>query len=301
MPSFIFNLDFVFRFFYTAAKPGETLMSIRQHLAPEELHKLYLDQQLTIEAIATRFGCSASTIRRRLKELAVPIRPRGSQIRRKWESRWSPELAYVVGLMATDGNLSKDGRHLALGSKDQELLETLRDCLSIENSISRTANGKGSYYYRLQWGDRSFYNWLLSIGLVPAKSLRLGPLVIPDEYFADFVRGCLDGDGSVNVYTDRYNVFKSETYVYTRLFVTIVSASFPFLAWLQNNIARLIGVQGGLFAKKSRQGHSPCWDLKYAKHASIRLLEWIYYAPDVPCLARKRDEARFFLRKSEGP
>src|SRR2546423_10250786 len=37
-------------------------------------------------------------------------------------------------------------------------------------------------------------------GLTPAKSLTLRPLVIPDEYFAEFFRGCIDGDGSVVVY-----------------------------------------------------------------------------------------------------
>lgn len=42
-------------------------------------------------------------------------------------------------------------------------------------------------------------------------------------------------------------------------------------------------------------GRSPAWHLKYAKHNSIRLLKWLYYADDVPCLARKRVKALPFL------
>src|SRR5438477_1744550 len=43
--------------------------------------------------------------------------------------------------------------------------------------------------------------------------------------------------------------------------------------------------------------------LRYAKAESIRLLAWMYYAPAVPCLYRKRTKAEGFLsslRKAAG-
>jgi hypothetical protein len=49
---------------------------------------------------------------------------------------------------------------------------------------------------------------------------------VPDEYFVDFLRSCIDGDGSITTYTDRYNTFKNPQYVYARLYVSLVSASF---------------------------------------------------------------------------
>jgi len=82
--------------------------------------------------------------------------------------------------------------------------------------------------------------------LTPAKSLTLGPLSVPDEYFTDFFRGCIDGDGSVLIYTDRYHVAKKESYVYERLYVSIVSASHSFIEWLQTTVSRLIGVEGSI-------------------------------------------------------
>ena len=37
------------------------------------------------------------------------------------------------------------------------------------------------------------------------------------------------------------------------------------------------------------------WKLRYAKAESLRLLPWIYYAANVPCLQRKRRIAERFL------
>ena len=133
------------------------------------------------------------------------------------------------------------------------------------------------------------------IGLTPAKSLTLRPLAIPDAVFADFVRGCIDGDGSVTVYVDRHNTDKSERYVYERLYVKLVSASRVFLDWVQATIRRILSMRGSITVQRA-QGRSPLWTLRYAKSESIELLRWIYYSPTVPCLARKRATADPFLQ-----
>ena len=142
----------------------------------------------------------------------------------------------------------------------------------------------------IQWGDRPFYTWLLSLGLMPAKSLRLGPIAVPDEFFPDFVRGCIDGDGSIVTYRDHFNARKKPTYVYDRLYVSIVSASPEFLPWIQEGVRRLCGIVGHLTVKRSEK-HNPLWRLRYAKRESAMLLSWIYYSPEVPSLRRKREHA----------
>ncbi len=125
------------------------------------------------------------------------------------------------------------------GLKDWDLLDTLRRCLQLTNLISHIRNRTGSFYHKVQWCYRSLYDWLLSIGLTPAKSLTLGPLAVPEKYFADFFRGCIDGDGTVLVYTDRYHAAKNERDVYQRLSVSLISASRPFVEWLQAEVQRL--------------------------------------------------------------
>lgn len=55
--------------------------------------------------------------------------------KRTKEIKWSPEIAYAVGLIATDGCLSIDGRHLDFTSKDIQLLETFKKCLELKSKI----------------------------------------------------------------------------------------------------------------------------------------------------------------------
>ncbi len=53
--------------------------------------------------------------------------------RSKVDTAWSPELAYVVGIIATDGNLSPDGRHINITSKDEEMVQTVKKLLRLDN------------------------------------------------------------------------------------------------------------------------------------------------------------------------
>ena len=261
------------------------------------LRRLYVDQRLTAEAIAARLGCSPITVFRRLRRFGIPARPRGPLHQARTlggDLAWSAGLAWAVGLIATDGNLSGDGRHLSVVSKDRDVLETLRVCLNIRAAITSHPGGHGHSALRVQWGDRHFYDWLLSIGLTPAKSLTLRPLAVPDTVFPDFLRGCIDGDGSITTYVDRYNTFKKPTYVYTRLFVSLVSASPRFLEWIRATVQRLAGLAGHLTVKRSTL-HSDLWCLRYAKRESLALLRWIYREPNAPCLGRKRKIAAEFL------
>lgn len=263
----------------------------------EVLQRMYVDERLTSGQIAARLGCTGTTILRRLRTSGIPVRARGPLVRGRdrlpSRTAWTPELAYVVGLIATDGNLSPDGRHLAIPSKDRSLLESIRTFLGLPNRIREQSTGPRPIY-RLQWGDRVFYDWLVSIGLTPAKSLTLQALAVPDSYFADFFRGCIDGDGSVLRYTDRYHAVKNEQYVYERLYVVLVSASRAFLQWIQATITRLVGVRGAISVNR-KPAARPLYALRYAKRESIPVLRWSYYAAGVPCLARKRARAAPFL------
>jgi hypothetical protein len=252
--------------------------------------------------LAVHYGLGASAIRRRLVELGIAARPRGpytgsAHALRDCDIAWGPAVAYAIGVIATDGNLSSDGRHLSVTSQDQDLLETIRSCLGLTNAITPTFNSAGQRYFRVQWGNRCFLKGLRRIGLTPAKSLTLGALVVPDSYFADFLRGCIDGDGSILTYTDRYHTRTKAKYVYERLAVCLVSGSPTFIEWVQATAHRLFGVSGARIRQPQRDGRAPQWLLKYGKRESLILLAVMYHAPDVPCLGRKRDKGLAFLAK----
>jgi LAGLIDADG-like domain len=265
------------------------------------LRQMYLDERLSTTEIARRLGCGTSTVTRRLHSLGVPRRRRGpapQSSRPSASLEWSPEMAWVVGLIATDGHLVAERRRIAITSKNLDLLQSVRRCLALSNRFVRVESPWGTGGYRLQWASGTFYAWLQGIGLTPRKSLTLGPLRIPDEYFADFFRGCIDGDGTILVYTDASHSYRKATYVYTRLYVSLVSASRSFVDWLRATVWRLKGLRGGVHVKWTPRGR-PVWVLRFSKTASVQLLRWMYHAPDVPCLARKRARAQRFILGAE--
>lgn len=207
---------------------------------------------------------------------------------------WSTELAYIIGLLTTDGNLSNDGRHISMRSSDLQLLDTFKKCLHLTNKIVQSHNDGFAKRpcYRIQFSNVQFYRWLLKIGLFPNKTYTIKSLNIPDPYFRDFLRGHLDGDGSITTYKDYYNTFKNPEYVYTRLWVVFISASEIHIKWIRDTIYRLTLLKGYLWKTKPKLPHKvSIWEVKYAKKESIKLLRWIYYNKNVPCLQRKRDIA----------
>jgi hypothetical protein len=263
------------------------------------LRKLYIEDAQTLDGIAKQFGFSQTTVRRRFRDLGIPARARGPMPRYAGDPRfalgtpfiWSGDIAYIVGLIATDGCLSRNGRTIAITSKDGHILDSVRGRLG-GGAIGLTTNGRGHWCYRYQFSNRGLYTWLLDLGLTPAKSLTLGELRIPDGVFRDFVRGCIDGDGSIVTYVDRFNTSKHPKYVYDRLYVSLVSASPTFLRWMQRSVSRLCEISGDLGVRPSKHPrHHDMWRLRYAKRESARLLTWIYYAPEILALHRKRGHA----------
>jgi len=259
------------------------------------LTQMYLCEEKTIEEIAIVFHCSPTTIRRRLKEYKLHSLAHG-QRQPRFTPKWSANTAYSIGLMATDGTLSKDGRHLTLTSSDLDLLDTFSKCIQTDFHLDLQVKPNRNYY-RIQWSHIGFYNWIQEIGLMPDKSNQLGPIKVPEEYLCDFVRGCLDGDGNINSYIDNRERYEDKTYSYLRLSVRFTSASQHFLEWLHSAIIRHTEARGGIYCHKVRPGQHPFWDLKYGKRDSIRILRWIYYSPDIPYLSRKFARALPFLKE----
>jgi hypothetical protein len=197
----------------------------------------------------------------------------------KVQTKWSETLAYAVGLITTDGNLSSDGRHITLVSKDMEQIKTFKNCLGIKNKVGLKDSGftKQRKYYYVTFGDVIFYKWLISIGLTPNKTKTLNVLKIPDHYFSDFLRGHFDGDGSCYSYWD--SRWKSSFMFY----ITFISASLPHLKWLRKTLERLTNVKGHV----TQDGHNVVWYLKYAKREAKILFKYLYKKQSSPRLVRK--------------
>lgn len=185
------------------------------------------------------------------------------------------EWWYLAGLIATDGCLSKRGRHVILIAKDREFLEMIKERCRITNKVCEHFNGRGQLSHGINICGRSYWGELASIGLTPAKSKTLGALNVPDHMFSDFFRGVVDGDGAIRCWTHSGNGGEQWS-------LRVFSASPPFLEWLKAALLRLVGIDGRI-----HHGHDGVWVLKYGKMAAQRILR-LCYDESVPALERKR-------------
>ena len=202
---------------------------------------------------------------------------RGPKPKRVVSEKWTPELAYAIGLLATDGGLSPRVYLIDLTSKDREQLENYRRCLNISTPITKKWSGAGNQYLRVQFKNVFFYNFLISVGLTPAKSKTLGPVTIPDKFFFDFLRGVFDGDGCTYSYFDPR--WRSSFMIYS----SAASSSPDFIVWLQKTIAERLSIRGHITTTPKKH-----YQLRYAKTESLKLLKKMYRRYDCVCLSRKR-------------
>lgn len=206
-------------------------------------------------------------------------------------TKWNSNLAYAIGLLTTDGNLSSDGRHIDLTSKDTEQLKNFCYCLKIKPKIGRKISGfSGKSCSRIQFGDKNFYNFLLSVGLMPRKSKILKNVRIPKKYFFDFLRGHFDGDGTFYSYLDPR--WKSSHMFYT----TFISASQDHITWLRKTLRELLSIKGHVTKAKK----SSIYQLKYAKKESLKLLPKMYYNDRIIHLSRKLNKIKKALECASG-
>lgn len=205
---------------------------------------------------------------------------RGPKPKGKVTLEWSSNFAYAVGLIVSDGNLSPDGRHINFTSKEKELTELYQSALAIKASVTmkRRGDGEEKKYFAVQFSDVLFYNFLLSIGLTPRKSKTIKRILVPQEFFFDFLRGIFDGDGSTYSYYDKR--WKSSFMFYT----IFASASCNFIFWLQTQIANELGIFGHVTKSRNRT----VLQLKYAKRESLILLRRMYKNKKLNSLSRKR-------------
>ncbi len=203
---------------------------------------------------------------------------------------WSRNFSYAIGLIATDGCLYNNGRHINFTSKDKELVEAFRDALGVVNKIGKKSRGSSSEkrYFQVQLGDVLFHRFLGSIGLHPAKSKTITSVQIPNAFFFDFFRGCIDGDGSIGA-----NSHPESKHLQLRL--RLVSASQAFLCWLlERTHHNAPEIKGGWVSKNASKR---VYSLAFGKSDTIKILQRMYRPLPKYYLERKYVIAKSWMGK----
>ncbi len=197
---------------------------------------------------------------------------------------WNAKLAYFAGLIASDGCLYNDGRHLVITSVDIEIIQNVQNIIVTRAKRKIQKGGTGLTAFRLQFGDVGLYDFLLNAGITPAKSKTIKLVNVPDLYYPDFLRGIFDGDGTTYGYMDP--IWQN----CHRYYVAFASGSYDFLVWLQLTNRRLgLSSLGGISKSKG------VFRLLYSKADSRSLFRTMYYSNDTPRLTRKYTKLKAFI------
>jgi hypothetical protein len=124
-------------------------------------------------------------------------------------SSWSHEMAYVLGVIYTDGCLNPHAGscnmdRFQITQKEPEILIKVLALMKCNATIQyrkerKYGDIKAGAVYWFSIADDKVYNTFLSLGLTPHKSLTLNFPNMPKEHLRHFIRGCWDGDGSVYI------------------------------------------------------------------------------------------------------
>src|SRR5690554_2540712 len=109
---------------------------------------------------------------------------------------WNSNMAYILGLIFADGTVSRDTNQVSitLHKDDVDLLKSVKYELKTNCKILDVGT---SDCYRLPFFSSTIKEDLISLGVVPNKSLVVEMPDVPTEFLSDFVRGYFDGDGSL--------------------------------------------------------------------------------------------------------
>ena len=171
----------------------------------------------------------------------------------------------LVGLITSDGNLSKDGRHVDITPKERNFLQMIKEQLKFTSRVCIKNEDTDKQAYRIQIANKNLYDFLLSIGLMQNKSLIVGPLNIPRPFFVDFLRGVIDGDGCIRKWIHPSNHREQWS-------LRIYSGSPRFTQWLSDKAELLLQIRG-----KIHKSSESVWVLKYGKMAAKVIAEQCYY------------------------
>lgn len=187
---------------------------------------------------------------------------------------WSNELAWLLGWALTDASIENKSRFVvAWQLKDLEPLQIFQRLFKTKKNIEFCKRKQGDYY-RLRLCGKEIVDKFVSFGIIPNKSLIVNMPEMPTVFLSHFVRGVLEGDGSI-VWRRPSNDYKED---YLSCTVSICSGSWQFINKLHTYFE-----YGRLSDKKS----SGVYRLNFYSSNASKFLSYIYQDSEGIRLTRK--------------
>ena len=270
-----------------------------RYLTNDEKQEILLkSNRFTAKQLAEQYGCSRSTILKLWMDnnYHKPLSFKYYVNNHYFSSIDSKNKAYILGLIASDGNIYQRNGHqgqvgLSLKNEPSEtkLLHKILNEMNSTHPIKCTMRGECSYI-SFTIVSQQIFNDLSSMGICQNKTWKMDISnvlsYLPNEYHCDFFRGYFDGDGSIAVTDDK------------RPSGFGVSIACPLkTASKLINILKNIGISA-LFTKDNRKYKYDFGNIVFTGYNKYLFLKYIYNT-DALYLERKRDMATKYFELIE--
>jgi DNA-binding CsgD family transcriptional regulator len=223
---------------------------VQDSLPAEDLYELYINQNKSTAEIAQLLGLSGhSTVVKLLRKYGIKARTSAEAVKTKTDISFffelNKDLAYVLGLLATDGSIVKTA--VKLGLNDREVIDWVANKVNYDRNISSITTSAGNKNYRIAIQNKDLVEELSRYGITERKTHSLKFPNIPSDLVRHFIRGAFDGDGSISV--GKYRNHSGN--MINKYGFTICTASLDFGVSLKEEIEKTIGGDRKLIYDKS--------------------------------------------------
>lgn len=181
-----------------------------KELSEDNIKKIiynYTELKNKLSEAGKEFNLNGSEIRNLLSYYGVKQRKNARDTRKykvndNYFDIQGPNMAYILGFWAADGNVhSNENRlDLELASVDLEILEKIKEEIQSERPIKIYECQNGYAKNKLYFWSQKIKEIFSEYGVVPNKTYSKdfhAPYKLDKKYWIDYIRGFFDGDGCV--------------------------------------------------------------------------------------------------------
>lgn len=251
---------------------------------------------MTYHEIAEKLGFSEKQVRGKINNIGLT---KLRKFNKEYFSSINSTNAYWIGFIYADGWVINDpiNRNYELGIElqDQDLyhLQTFRDEIGGNHKIkpkhfegvihkNKCVSITDSNVLRIY--SKSIVLDLIKWNVVPNKSDVSDYPILPNEFFIDFLRGYIDGDGCFYYDSKRQ-----------LMFIHITSAHKEVLDYIKMTLTSLYDISTSVYQESDKKYRLYC----YIQSDCLKLCQLLYYSNDIPYLKRKYEKYLKWLPYTE--
>lgn len=236
----------------------------------QEISREYIGGKY-LKDLAMKYDVSQWTLLDNFKKLGVRKTTKRYQDISVFD-KFTPESCYWAGFLSADGWVTDYSMGVELSSVDKNHLVLLIDFLKSNADIASRVKINELTGKKYKYSTALFYSVDLvnilkcKFNIVPNKSLIYSPPTIPVELCSHFIRGYIDGDGSIG-WSKSNNKPR----------INLGCGSLELVQWVKDKIEEnVINTGNPSISKNTYDRKNPLYALEYLGYQTENILDWIY-------------------------